>query len=71
MDVKIRDMFNNIGKPQYACLDTIYDLNKRDIRELMAYDGELCERYVNWKHHNDRKLLLYIIQEWKEVFRLC
>lgn len=69
MTIKQRDLFNNIGKPRIAQLESIYDLTKEDIKALKQRDLDMLSDYDNWEHHKDRQLLIDIINEWCETYR--
>lgn len=69
MTTKQRDLFNNIGKPGLAQLESIYDLTKQNIKELKQRDFEMLKEYDNWEQHDDRKLLISIVNEWCETCR--
>ena len=69
MEVKIRDLFNNIGKPQFALLNCIYDLEKDDIKELREIDRQFLNDYDDWKYNKDRKMLINLINKWCETHR--
>lgn len=69
MTTQEKDLFNNIGKPQFTALNSIYDLTKNDIKELRARDEEMLKQYHNWENHEDRQLLIAIINEWCEAYR--
>lgn len=70
MTSKQRDLFNNIGKPNYALLNSVYDLTEEDIVILLQKDLEMLNTYYDWKNHKDRKLLIVIISDWFKMYKI-
>lgn len=69
MNVRERDLLNNIGRPDLAdCLD-ILDFKKEDIKFLKEKDQEFLDKYEDWQKCEDRKILVAIVNEWCSVFR--
>lgn len=69
MELKTKEMLLNIGKPRLANMNSIYAFTKEDIKGLRQRDEEMLNDYDNWRNHENRQLLISIVNEWCETFR--